>query len=90
MRILPLKRHFPAAHKINLFRKDSITALGATGPSNALKAAFPKNQAVDVTWDSAFLGAAEPPVSGPVLVTADLTAFHISPENPYKADNWGS
>jgi hypothetical protein len=84
-----LETAFPNATKINWFHKGAITALGATGPSEALKAGFPKNQALDVAWNSAFLGSVAGPPAGPVLVTADLTAFHTSPNNPYKADSWG-
>ena len=84
-----LEKAFPAAQTINWFHKGAKTALGATGPSDALKAAFPKNQGVAVAWDSTFLGSVAAPAAGPVLVSADLTAFHTSPDNPYKADSWG-
>ena len=84
-----LEKAFPLAHEINWFHKGAITALGATGPSNALKAAFPQKQEVAVAWESTFLGSAAAPPVGPLLVTADLTAFHTSPKNPYNADSWG-
>ena len=80
---------FPKACEINWFHKGAKTALGATGPSEALKAAFPNNQEARVTWDSTFLGSVAAPPAGPALVCADLTAFHTSPDNPYKADSWG-
>jgi hypothetical protein len=84
-----LEKAFPAACEINWFHKGATTALGATGPSEALKAAFPKNQAVEVAWDSTFLASVTSPPAGPVLVSADLTAFHTSRDNPYKADSLG-
>ena len=84
-----LGKAFPAARAINWFHQGVRTALGATGPSGALKAAFATNQDVAVAWDSTFLGSVAAPPTGPLLVSADLTAFHTSIENPYKADSWG-
>jgi len=80
---------FPAARTINWFHHGVRTALGATGPSDALKAAFPANKMVALTRDSTLLGSVAAPLAEPVLVTADLTEFHTSPKNPYKADSWG-
>jgi Alpha/beta hydrolase of unknown function (DUF900) len=80
---------FPKAHEINLFAKGVRTALGATGPSNALVAAFPSHQAVTVNWDSSFLGSELIPHPGPGIVVADLTPFHKSPNNKYVADPSG-
>lgn len=80
---------FPKAHAINWFSKGVRTALGATGPSDALKTAFATHREMPVAWDSTFLGSVPASPPGPLLVSADLTAFHTSPRNPYNADSWG-
>ena len=76
-----LCKAFPTAREINWFHQGVRTALGATGPSDALKAAFDATQDVAVAWDSTFLGSVAAPQAGPLLVTADLTAFHTSSKN---------
>jgi hypothetical protein len=68
-----LGKAFPAARAINWFHQGVRTALGATGPSGALKAAFATNQDVAVAWDSTFLGSVAAPPTGPLLVSADLS-----------------
>jgi hypothetical protein len=81
---------FPAARAVDWFHQGATrTALGATGPSGALKAAFPANQDVAVAWDTTLLGSVAAPSAGPLLVSADLTAFHTSAKNSYPADGWG-
>jgi hypothetical protein len=73
---LALKNDFPKAQRLDLFHNGAITALGFTGPTQAIVGAFANHDEFPVDRGSKFFGAKPALPTGPAIVTADLTPVH--------------
>jgi Alpha/beta hydrolase of unknown function (DUF900) len=78
---LALRNDFPTAQKLDLFHQGADTALGFTGPSAAMVAAFPNSKQFQVSAGSQFFGHEPALPAGPLIVTADLTPIHQARPN---------
>jgi hypothetical protein len=63
--------------------KEATTALGFTGPTSDLLAAFQNPMQLAVRWGDQFLGN-QGLSSPPSLLVADLTPLHTVPANDYE------